>query len=326
MTASSLSGVFAPVLTPFDKHLAPDVPAFAGFCRWLLSQGAGLAVFGTNSEANSLSAAEKIDLLAALVDAGLPPDRMMPGTGACALTDAVALCRAAARERTAAVLMLPPFYYKSVSDDGLFAFYAETIERVGSADLKICLYHIPPIAQVPIPLTLIERLIRHYPETVVGIKDSGGDFSHTKAMLEAFPGFKVFCGSEIFLSDTLAHGGAGCISALANVNARAIVRSFEQYGQPGEADRQAALDRVRRAYDGVAMIPALKRTVAEFGARPQFAAVRPPLTPMPDAAWAALSRRLAGLDLVLPELPEMLTPSGEGSILGPATASGRGAR
>lgn len=320
MSATSLSGVFAPVLTPFGEKLAPDPRAFAGFCRWIVSQGAGLAIFGTNSEANSLSVSEKIDLLGMLIDAGLPANRMMPGTGACALGDAVALSSAAARVRTAAVLMLPPFYYKGVSDDGLFAFYAETIERVGNADLKICLYHIPPVAQVPIPLSLIERLIARYPDTVVGIKDSGGDFSHTKAMLDAFPGFRVFCGSEVFLARTMLGGGAGCISASANVNPAAIVRAYQEYDQPGSEERQAGLNVLRRAYDGFAMIPALKRTVAEYGRTPGFATVRPPLTPTPDADWAILSQRLAALDLVLPELAEMLTASGEGSSAGRAAA------
>src|SRR5207248_1801355 len=133
-------------------------------------------------------------------------------------TDAVALSAAAARANTAAVLMLPPFYYKPASDDGLFAFYSELIERVSSGNLRICLYHIPQMSGVPITLALIERLIKRYPATVIGIKDSGGDFAHTKAMLDRFKGFRVFCGSERFLTDTLGHGGAGCISATANLN------------------------------------------------------------------------------------------------------------
>lgn len=310
MTSPPLSGVFAPVLTPFDASLAPDGETFIRFCRWILSQGAGLAVFGTNSEANSLSTAEKLDLLAQLLDAGLPAGRMMPGTGACALSDAVALCAAAAKARTAAVLMLPPFYYKGVSDDGLFAFYAETIERVGSGDLRICLYHIPPVAQVPISLALIERLIRRYPVTVVGIKDSGGDFAFTKAMLDAFPDFRVFCGSEIFLSDTLAHGGAGCISALANFNVAAIVAAYAAHGEPCAGERQRQLDAIRNAFTGMPMLPALKRAVAEYGRSPGFARVRPPLDPTTEDAWTVLSQRLGRLDLVLPELAEMLTNPG----------------
>ncbi|MGE0242111.1 MAG: dihydrodipicolinate synthase family protein, partial [Parvibaculaceae bacterium] len=131
MAHETLAGVFTPVLTPFDKTLQVDANLFVKFCGWILTQGAGLAVFGTNSEANSLTVPEKLELLARLIEAELPPDRMMPGTGASALPDAVALCQAAAKAKTAAVLMLPPFYYKSVAEDGLFAFYAETIERVG---------------------------------------------------------------------------------------------------------------------------------------------------------------------------------------------------
>src|SRR5688572_31223585 len=232
MAHENLAGVYAPVVTPFDKTLKPDAALFVKFCSWILTQGAGLAVFGTNSEANSLNLAEKLELLTRLIEAELPPERMMPGTGACALPDAVALCHAAAKAKTAAVLMLPPFYYKPVSDDGLFAFYAETIQRVGDPGLRICLYHIPQISGVPITLSLIERLIKAYPDTVVGIKDSGGDFANTKAVLDAFPAFRTFCGSERFLLDTMRHGGAGCISAMANIHPGAIVNLYETRSTP----------------------------------------------------------------------------------------------
>ncbi|TMH99226.1 MAG: dihydrodipicolinate synthase family protein, partial [Betaproteobacteria bacterium] len=128
-----ICGVLSPVVTPFDSELRPDRERFVRHCRWLIDQGVGLAVFGTNSEANSMSVAEKIALLDALIDAGLPPARMMPGTGCCAFTDSVELTRHALRRRCAGVLMLPPFYYKGVPDDGLFRSYAEIIERVGES-------------------------------------------------------------------------------------------------------------------------------------------------------------------------------------------------
>lgn len=307
MANDTLAGVFAPVLTPFDKALKPDAQLFAKYCSWILSQGSGLAVFGTNSEANSLNVEEKLELLALLVENGLPVEKMMPGTGACALPDAVTLCQAAAKAKTAATLMLPPFYYKAVSDDGLFAFYAETIERVGDANLKICLYHIPQVSGVPISLALIERLIKDYPDTVVGIKDSGGDFANTKAMLDAFPDFRVFCGSERFLLETMQQGGAGCISAMANVHPGAIVNLYETRGNADAPAKQEALNAMRAAYDGIAMIAALKRTIAEYGKAPGFKTMRPPLTDFADDGWETLKTKLGELSLKTPNLDKALS-------------------
>ena len=306
MSQESLAGVFAPVLTPFDKTLKPDGPLFVKFCNWILSQGAGLAVFGTNSEANSLSVPEKLELLSLLIENEVPPERMMPGTGACALSDAVTLCQAAAKAKTAAVLMLPPFYYKQVPEDGLFAFYAETIERVGDAALKICLYHIPQVSGVAITLRLIKRLIERYPNTVVGIKDSGGDFANTKAMLDAFPGFRVFCGSERFLLDTMRHNGAGCISAMANIHPGAIVNLYETRNNPDAEAKQTALNAMRAVYDTVAMMPGLKRTVAEYGKSPGFKTLRPPLMALSDQDWARLETSLGDLGLKMPNLDKIL--------------------
>ncbi len=237
-----ICGVLSPVVTPFDSELRPDRERFVRHCRWLIDQGVGLAVFGTNSEANSMSVAEKIALLDALIDAGLPPARMMPGTGCCAFTDSVELTRHALRRRCAGVLMLPPFYYKGVPDNGLFRSYAEIIERVGESDLRIYLYHIPPVSQVPISLALIERLLQAYPGTIAGIKDSSGDWSNTQAMLERFQPreFDVFAGSETFLLATLRGGGAGCITATGNVNP-----SGDRAPQSGSAvgDRSSAAGR-----------------------------------------------------------------------------------
>ncbi|MGQ0484643.1 MAG: dihydrodipicolinate synthase family protein [Hyphomicrobiales bacterium] len=298
----SLSGVFAPVLTPFDAGLMPDRKAYAGFCRWLLGQGAGLAIFGTNSEANSLSLAERLDLLDYLLTEGLPAARMMPGTGACALPDAAALCAAAAKAGTAAVLMLPPFYYKGVSDDGLFAFYAEAIERTGDRALRICLYHIPQVSGVPIPLGLIGRLIGRYPETVIGIKDSGGDMRHTQTMLETFPDFRVFCGSESFLTETVRLGGAGCISASANVNPSAICDAFGRATETGAAERQAELDAFRQTLEPYPMIPALKRIVAELARYPGFARVRPPLMDLDESRAQDLIGTLNAMGFAAPGL------------------------
>ena len=194
------------MVTPFTKTLQPDRERYVRHCRWLIGQDVGLAVFGTNSEANSMSVGEKKDLLDTLLEAGIPTARLMPGTGCAALTDSVELTRHAVARGCHNVLMLPPFYYKGVSDDGLFRNFAEIIERVGNAELRVYLYHIPPVSQVPISLALIERLLAAYPATIAGVKDSSGNWPTLQAMLERFQpqGFDVFAGSETFLSPTCA--------------------------------------------------------------------------------------------------------------------------
>jgi 4-hydroxy-tetrahydrodipicolinate synthase len=296
--------VLAPVVTPFDYDLRPDVARLVHHCRWLLDQGVGLAVFGTNSEANSMSVAEKIALLEALIDAGVPPARLMPGTGCCALTDSIELTRCAAGLGCAGVLMLPPFYYKGVSDDGLFRSYAEIIERVADRDLRVYLYHIPPVSQIPISLALIERLLRVYPGTVAGIKDSSGDWSNTQALLERFqaPGFDVFAGSETFLLATLRGGGAGCITATGNVNPAPIAQLARRWQDADAEARQAALDAVRATLQKYPMIPALKATIAHHAADPQWATVRPPLVELTVAQQGILRQALDSLRFAMPGL------------------------
>src|SRR5947207_6950224 len=233
-----IEGVLSPVITPFNKDYAPDAERFVRHCRWLLKSGcSGLAVFGTNSEANSLSVDERMMLLEQLVQGGVKPEQLMPGTGCCALSDSVRLTSHAVALGCAGVLMLPPFYYKDVPEEGLYRNFSEVIQRVGDSRLRLYLYHIPPVAQVGIPHSLIERLLKAYSGTVAGIKDSSGDWNNTKAMLDRFQpmGFDVFAGSESFLLATLRGGGAGCISATANVNPGPIARLAATW-QQADAD------------------------------------------------------------------------------------------
>src|SRR5206468_5238994 len=207
-------------------------------------QGSGLAVFGTNSEANSLSVNERIALLDSLLAADVDPSRMMPGTGCCALTDTVRLTEHAVKAGCAGVLMLPPFYYKDVSEDGLYRSFAEVVERVGDSRLRIYLYHIPPVAVVGITPKLVERLLKAYPAAIAGMKDSSGDWTNTKTFLDAFAvragravsGFDVFVGSESFLLANMRNGGVGTISATANVNPAAIHKLYRQWNTAGDAD------------------------------------------------------------------------------------------
>jgi len=298
-----LSGVLSPVVTPFNDDLSPDADRLIAQCKWLLSQNVGLAVFGTNSEANSLSIDEKIMLLDRLVDAGVDTSRMMPGTGCCALTDTVKLTAHAASLGCAGTLMLPPFYYKGVSDEGIFASFAEVIERVGSESLRIYLYHIPPIAQVSFSLDLIERLVTRYPKTIVGIKDSSGDWDNTKAMLDRqWDDFRIFVGSESFLLANMRNGGAGCISATANVNPAAIDHLYQTWEADDADSQQAALDDIRDTVMAYPMIPALKSTVAEFSGDDVWRTVRPPLIKLGEDQSTELTAALREKGFEMPGL------------------------
>ena len=273
-----LSGVLSPVVTPFKDDLSPDPERLVQHCRWLLSQNVGLAVFGTTSEANSLSVEEKISLLDQLVDAGIESSRLLSGTGHCALTDTVKLTAHAVSLGCAGMLMLPPFYYKDVSDDGLYRSFAEVIERVGSNDLRVYLYHIPPIAHVGIPPHLVERLVTQYPQTVVGIKDSSGDWDNTDALLQLdLDDFRVFAGSETFLLQNMRGGGAGCISATANINPAAIHELYENWQSEKAETMQAELDAVRSTVEKYPMIPAVKSIIGSLRGEAQWETVRPPL-------------------------------------------------
>src|SRR6266436_6442825 len=304
MPTQPFGGVLVPVLTPFTPRGEPDAGRFIAFCRWLLDQGAGgLAIFGTTSEANSMSPGERMELLDQLIEAGIPAQKLMPGTGACAMTDAVSLVRHAVDHGCGGVLMLPPFYYKGVSDDGIFAFIARVIDKVGSAALRLFLYHIPPMAVVGFSLDLVGRLIRAYPETVVGLKDSSGDWSNTAALLERFPGFAVYPGSEVFLLEGLRKGAAGCITASGNVNVLGIKKVYDNWRSP-DADRlQAEITTLRKALQTYPMVPALKRIVAHYHNDPAWAAVRPPLVPLDEAQSRALIADLAKLGFALGERP-----------------------
>jgi 4-hydroxy-tetrahydrodipicolinate synthase len=295
MTSKRPGGVWAPAITPFRQDLSPDPERFASHAKWLLANGCtGLAAFGTNSEANSLNSEERMMLLEFLVANGVPPHSLMPGTGCCALTDTVKLTAHAVGLGCAGVLMLPPFYYKNVSDDGLFRSFSEVIERVGDARLRVYLYHIPPVAQVGISIPLIDRLLKRYPQTVAGLKDSSGDWNNTKAVLDAFAssGFDVFAGSEVFLLANMRHGGVGCISATANVNAAAIHQVFENWRGPDADPMQTAITATRAIIQKYPVIPALKAVVARAFDDAGWATVRPPLVELTASQRESLAADL----------------------------------
>src|SRR5216684_1703387 len=273
-TSQRIRGVLAPVVTPFKVDLSPDRERFIRHCQWLLSQNCGLAPFGTTSEANSMSIEERSTLLDALVAAGINTSRMMAGTGCCSITETVKLTSQAVKHGCAGVLMLPPFYYKEVSEEGLYRYFSEVVQRVSDTRLKIYLYHIPPVAIVGITPKLVERLLSAYPNAIAGMKDSSGDWNNTKTFLDAFAksGFDVFVGSESFLLANMRNGGVGTISATANVNPAAIHKLYAEWKNADADDQQARLNVVRDLFGKkYPMISALKQAIAIYANDPAWA-------------------------------------------------------
>jgi 4-hydroxy-tetrahydrodipicolinate synthase len=261
--------------------LSIDRAEYAAHCRRLLDAGChGLAIFGTTGEANSFSVGERVEVWEALVEDGIPADVLLPGTGACALPDAVALARSALALGTAGVLALPPFYYKGVSDDGLFRFFAELIERVGDDRLRLVLYHIPPMAHVSFSVELIGRLLEAFPGIVAGTKDSEGDPARVERVCREYPQLAVFAGSEGILLDTLRWGGDGCISATVNVTARESREVYDLWaaGRSEEASQaQRALTARRDELERPPLIPRLKALMHEATGDDVWRNLRPPL-------------------------------------------------
>ena len=293
-------GVLAAVLTPIKADLAPDHTAWIAHCRWLLAEGCdGLAVLGTTSEANSFSLAERLAMLDALGAAGIPGARVIPGTGCCAIPDTVALTRKAMEIGAAGVLMLPPFYYKPVSDDGLFAAYSEVIQRVGDTRLKVYLYNIPQNSGVPITHGLIAKLVAAYPDTVVGIKDSAGEFANMEAMCRKFPGFRVFSGSDAFLLQLMRAGGAGAITACNNVTAAIGARVYADWRNDRGAAAQDELGAIRTTIQAFPLIAALKEIVARATGNAGWRRQRPPLEPLTAEQADALMARLAAIGFAM---------------------------
>lgn len=301
---STLPAVLSPVLTPFKEDGSPDAQKLLKQCKWLEANGVGQAIFGTNSEANSMSAPQKMATLTTLVEGGLNPAHMMPGTGATSIDATVNMTRHAVQHKCAGVLMLPPFYYKDVTDDGLFAYFSEVIQKVGDAELQIYIYNIPPVTKINLSLSLLERLVKAYPKTVVGMKDSSGDWAYTESVIKllAPSGFRVYAGSEVFLMRALRAGGVGCISATANVNPRAIAELAAHWGESDADQRQAALDQVRSVFAQYQMIAGMKTAVAHFSKDSEWLRVRPPLMQLSADQQAKLLSELQKINFSMPGL------------------------
>jgi 4-hydroxy-tetrahydrodipicolinate synthase len=278
MQDALFGGINAAVLTPMNADLSPDPDRMAAHCRWLLANGCnGLGVLGTTGEANSLGIAERIALLEALVARGIPPAKLLPGTGTTALTDTVDLTRRAAALGCRGALLLPPFYYKNPSDDGLFAYFSEVVQRTGG-EIKIYLYHFPQQAVIGFSVELIGRLLKAFPGVVKGVKDSSGDPANSRAYVEHYArdGFEVYVGDDSLLLSLLKAGAAGCITAASNVNCAVGARVYAGWNTAAGEQAQPTLTATRRAVTSVPLIPGLKALVARSAGDAEWQVVRPP--------------------------------------------------
>lgn len=272
-------GIIAPILTPFedDGRVAEDL--WQTHARWVLDQGAHyLAPFGTTGEALSLSMSARMAALASLIDAGIPAPSLMTGTGLTSLHDTLALTRHAVDLGVAAVMVLPPFFYLEASDDGHFRYFAALVDGVGDDRLKICLYNIPQNSGVPISPDLAARLNREFPDTFVAYKDSTGNWDNTLSIINAAPALAVFPGTEALMLQAMEHGGAGCISATVNLNARALRDVYDTKVSGGDtAAGNSAINRLRDMVQHAGLIRAMKSVLAVRYGDARWLNLRPPL-------------------------------------------------
>ena len=278
MNDALYGGVNAAVLTAMRADLSVDLDAMAAHCRWLLRNGCnGLGVLGTTGEANSLGTAERLALMEGLVERGIPAAKMLPGCGVPSITDTVLMARRAGELGVRGVLVLPPFFYKNPSEDGLFAYYSEVAQRVGGA-VQLYFYHFPAQSAVPVTLPLIERLLRAHPGAFRGIKDSTGDWANTKAYIDTFAqdGFEVYCGDDGHLLQVLQSGGAGSISAASNVSVAQNAAVYAGWNGSAATDAQRTLTAMRAAVTSAPLIPGLKARVARLTGNDGWLNIRPP--------------------------------------------------
>lgn len=298
-TKLPVHGVFCASATPVLSDGTPDHAAFAAHAKALIEEGCdGIALLGTTGEANSFSIGQRLAILENVIASGIDPQRLLPGTSQTNVADTVTLMRHAVDAGVKATVVLPPFYYKGVSDEGLFRFYAEAIESVGSNDLRVLLYHIPPIAQVGLSVELVGRLIEAFPGVVVGIKDSSGKLDSMQAFASAFENFSVLAGADPLMLPLLRSGGAGCITSSSNLIGKHLRAVFDNFFDPAQNERvdaaQARINAWRDLSNSYVQLPTIKAMLAKRRNHEGWIRVRPPLVELQPAelekVWAEMAR------------------------------------
>ncbi|MCY4542082.1 MAG: dihydrodipicolinate synthase family protein [Rhodobacteraceae bacterium] len=298
-------GIYAAAISPLTSQLKLDRPALAAYCRYLLSEGGcdGVAPLGTTGEGPSISLRCKLGVPEAFADAGIEPDRAIIGTGCPSIKDTAELSRAALQAGYVNVLVLPPYYYKNVGDDGLFEFYSRVIAEVNDSRLRLYLYHFPQMSATPLSTQLVVRLIAAYGETMAGLKDSSGDFRQSLAFVRATGGiarnFDIFPSSEAFLEDGLKAGCAGVISGSTNSFGKLARRTLER--ESPDLPRRIELANAAREFAmQFPLVPAMKRHEALRSGNPNWLRLLPPLEGLTkdqaeqfDLGLAELRRRTA---------------------------------
>lgn len=287
---SRMKGVIAAIATAVDAAGTPDQIRSLALARYLLDNGCdGLNVLGTTGEAVSFPLAARQDLMSAYRKAGLPMNRLMVGTGAAATADAVALTRHAAELGFAGALILPPFYYKGVPDDGLVAYVDAIVKATADKPIPIYLYHFPALSGLPWHVKLIRRLREAFGARIAGLKDSSGDMPFAREAASIAPDFDVFPSTEAGLMEARAGAFAGCISATANLNADLCARAYHG-GDVGALETAVA---IRKLFDGKALVSGIKALLAHIHGDQAWSRVQPPLAPFPAAERASV---IAGYD------------------------------
>lgn len=296
-------GVNAAVVTAMNADLSIDLDRMAAHCRWLLANGCnGLGLLGTTGEAASLGISERMAVLEGLVERGIPAARIMPGTGTTAITDTVLLTRHAESLGCRGALLLPPFYYKNPSDDGLLSYFNEVIQRTGG-DIAIYLYNFPQQSAIPFTVSFLERLLHANPGKVRGIKDSSGSYDNGLAYVEAFArdGFEVYAGDDALLKPLLEKGSAGCITAASNVNCGIGAQVYANWNTQAGAAAQEVLTATRKAVISVPLISGLKALVARNTGDARWLNLRPPHLPLTPAQTEALFKVFDASGITLPK-------------------------
>ncbi|RLD20544.1 MAG: dihydrodipicolinate synthase family protein [Bacteroidetes bacterium] len=265
--------------------------------NWLLDNGSnGICLLGTTGEANSFSVDERLKVIDEVISAGIDPKVLLVGTGTCALPDTIKLTKYAIAKGAGGVLMLPPFYYKDLSDQGVLDYFKLVIEGVDDPQLKIYLYHFPKMTGVPFTLELVQKLVKAFPGVIVGLKDSSGNWQGMKAVCELLPGFQLFTGTEKYLLDTLRVGGAGCISATFNASIKQGADVYANWQNDNADNLQAKLSETRNKFEVTSFISGLKFLYAKWTGDKGWLNMRPPNSLPNDDAQESLLANLTKED------------------------------